>query len=175
MKKSRLFLSFAMFCLSIAVLCFGVFAATSVDYTISGNISYTITDVFAKINTSIYKVEGQTSADTLATNVTTLSQTALADITNDTATTYELHSSLDEFNSTSTTDNGKRENISLTLDSTYMTYYIVINIENLADVTINATLTDSTTYTNLVTASNLTQSKIAQNEKKQKPCCCVLN
>lgn len=167
MKKSRLFLSFSMFCLSIAVLCFGVFAAANVNYSISGNISYTITDVFAKINTSIYKVQGQTSADTLATNVTALSQTALADITKDTTTTYELHSSLAEFDSTSTTDNGKRENISLTLDSTYLTYYIVINIENLADVTINAKLTDSTTYTNLVTANNLIQSGIAQNEKNR--------
>ena len=54
MKKTKLLLSLAMMCLSIAVLCFGVLAATSVTYTISGTISYEVKDAYVEITTKKY-------------------------------------------------------------------------------------------------------------------------
>ena len=55
MKKSKLFLSIMAFCFSLAVLCFGVYAAGQVDYTIGGNISYVVSDAYVEITTKVYK------------------------------------------------------------------------------------------------------------------------
>ena len=46
-------------CLCLAVLCFGVFSATSVSYNIGGSISYEVNDAFVKINTKVYKNSNQ--------------------------------------------------------------------------------------------------------------------
>ena len=54
MKKFKLLASIASMCLAIAVLCFGVFAASSVSYTISGTITYDVSDVFVNVKTSVY-------------------------------------------------------------------------------------------------------------------------
>ncbi len=54
MKKFKLLASIASMCLAIAVLCFGVFAASSVTYQISGTISYDVSDVFVNVKTTVY-------------------------------------------------------------------------------------------------------------------------
>lgn len=59
MKKLKLFLSVSSLCLCLAVLCFGVFSATSVSYNIGGSISYEVNDAFVKINTKVYKNSNQ--------------------------------------------------------------------------------------------------------------------
>lgn len=162
MKKIKLFLSLSMLCLSIAVLCFGVFAATSVTYTISGTISYDITDVFAKINTKVFKVAGVQDVTTMQTNVDTLATMTLTSIAN--GTYIDSGIGIDEYD----TENGGNESrtLNVTMDNTYMTYYVVVNIENLATKKINAQLTDTTTYTNLNTASKLIKNNIAKGETK---------
>ena len=53
-KRLKLLTSLSTFCLAIAVLCFGVFAAIKVTYTISGSISYDVNDAYVKINTTVY-------------------------------------------------------------------------------------------------------------------------
>ena len=168
MKKLKLLLSFAMMCLSIVVLCFGVLASTNVTYSISGTISYDITDVFAKINTKVFKVAGQTTKSDMQTNINTLATTALFSIagtqtTGNASLTYEA-TDISIAECDSVTNDSKERELNISLDSTYMTYYIVINIQNLADKAISATLTDSTLYTNLNTTSILTQEDIAKGE-----------
>ena len=56
MKKSKLFLSLVCLCFSLAILCFcfGVYAAKQVNYLISGNITYHVSDVFVTIETKVY-------------------------------------------------------------------------------------------------------------------------
>ena len=54
MKKTKLFLSIMAFCFSLAVLCFGVYAAGQVNYTLSGSISYVVSDVFVELSSGIY-------------------------------------------------------------------------------------------------------------------------
>ena len=54
MKKSRLFLSIISLCFSLAVLCFGVYAANQINYQISGNISYLVSDVYMNVQTKLY-------------------------------------------------------------------------------------------------------------------------
>ena len=53
-KKLKLFTKLYSFCFALAVLCFGVYAASTVDYTVNGTVSYDIEDAFVKINTKIY-------------------------------------------------------------------------------------------------------------------------
>ena len=55
MKKSKLFLSIVSLCFSLAVLCFGVYAAGQVAYTISGTISYGVSDAYVDIDTKVYQ------------------------------------------------------------------------------------------------------------------------
>ena len=55
MKKSKLIMSIATLCLAIAVLCFGVYAVQTVNYSLSGNITYEVTDAFVEVQTKLYK------------------------------------------------------------------------------------------------------------------------
>ena len=53
-KKSKLLLSIFTLCLCIGAMCFGVYAATSVEYTLGGSIQYEANGVFVDIETSLY-------------------------------------------------------------------------------------------------------------------------
>ncbi len=166
MKKTKLFLSICTLCLCFAVLCMGVYAAQSVSYTISGTISYTVEDVFATISAKVFKVSGQQDTDAMQTNVATLSTKTFDQIKAITTPTYteDTSNTIEDFDTTSAVSASRT--VAITMDNTYMTYYIVINISNSANVAINAKLTDGTTYTNLNTANKLIQNNIAKGETK---------
>ena len=66
-RKSKLFFSLVSLCFSIAVLCFGVYSAMSVSYTVSGNVSYTIQDVFVSWTTRVYRMTSTTPLGTTST------------------------------------------------------------------------------------------------------------
>ncbi len=53
-RKSKLFLSLASMMFAVALLCFGVYAALSVSYGISGSVVYQVQDVFVDIETRLY-------------------------------------------------------------------------------------------------------------------------
>ena len=157
MKKVKLMLSLSLMCLSIAVLCFGVLAAQSVSYSISGTISYDVQDVFVEITTKVYKVQDQQIVSTMKTNASSLESKSFSEI--DTST-YVLSQELTAFNSTAS-EVGTSETISITYGkdtegtTAYYTYYIVINIKNLtssknitAYVREGETTNSSNTYTN---------------------------
>ena len=166
-------------CLTLAILCFGVFAATSVTYTISGTVSYQIVDVFAKINAYVFKVTDQTSSADMKKNIDTLATMLPENIQNSATASnsnlsYVFDQKLDEFD---TTVDLEKTNVSQELDITlgqganledigYYTYYIVINIENLADRAVNAMLSDKTKYTNLISSSNYIQNNITKDASK---------
>lgn len=54
-KRSKLALSITTLLLCLEVMCFGVYSATRVEYSIGGNITYEVNDVFVDIDTSLYK------------------------------------------------------------------------------------------------------------------------
>ncbi len=101
-KRSRLFLSITalMFCLGI--MCFGVYAATSVSYTLSGHISYEVNDVFVDIETRHYISQASTlgeaqseSAKMMADIATSLeSGTTAIDGVTEVASDYDKESTL---------------------------------------------------------------------------------
>ena len=53
-KKVKLMSTISCLCLSIAVMLFGIFAATNVSLNISSTVSYTVTDVFVEITGRAY-------------------------------------------------------------------------------------------------------------------------
>ena len=89
MKKFKLTMSVATMCLALAVLCFGVFSATQVTYTIGGSISYEVNDVFADVKTRVYASSFKDKS-TLSTKVSTLAESGdVSDLT-DTAYKYDF-------------------------------------------------------------------------------------
>ena len=66
-RKTKLFFSLVSLCFSLAVLCFGVYSAMSVSYTVSGNVSYTIQDVFVSWTTRVYRMTSTTPLGTTST------------------------------------------------------------------------------------------------------------
>ena len=59
MKLTKLFFSIASVCFSIAIMLFGVLAATQVTYTVTGRVSYEVADTFVLITTKVYKFGGE--------------------------------------------------------------------------------------------------------------------
>lgn len=141
MKKMKLLMSLSMLCLSIAMLCFGVFAASSVTYTISGTISYTVNDVFCKITCNLYSVKTVTASSNLSSTATSLATSGVSDTTTYTAvgsaSAYEVGAS-------ATTGTNSTGDLAIQFGSVSSveryTYYIVLTIENLADRNFKANL-----------------------------------
>ena len=75
-RKSKIFLSLVSLCFSVAVLCFGVYSALSVSYTLSGSVSYELNDLFVEASTNIYRststIPLKYSEGTHSANVSTL-------------------------------------------------------------------------------------------------------
>ena len=54
-RKFKLLASISAFALCMAMLVFGVYSASTVNYTSSGTIRYTVKDVFVEIHTKVYR------------------------------------------------------------------------------------------------------------------------
>ena len=54
-RKFKLLASISAFALCMAMLVFGVYSASTVNYTSSGTLRYTVKDVFVEIHTKVYR------------------------------------------------------------------------------------------------------------------------
>ena len=54
-KKVKLFTTIASLCLAVALMAFGVYAATKVTYNVSGTVKYEMKDVLASVTTEVSK------------------------------------------------------------------------------------------------------------------------
>ena len=79
MKKFKLLTSIASLCFAVAVLCFGVFAATTVTYNVSGTITYTVQDFFMDITTRVFYMTDVNSESDLQTKANALKAKPLAE------------------------------------------------------------------------------------------------
>ena len=145
-------------CLSIAVLCFGVLAATNVKYGINGTISYTVSDAYVNITTKVYTSNAQTnSADTLKTyankfvnEIPTMLGTGL---TVAHQTSYDGKFDFNSLTGTLGTNDtySSTDKIEMAFGSgttNVYSMYIVVNIKNLADSTV---YTHMSNFTNDIT------------------------
>ena len=163
-RKTKLFFSLVSLCFSIAVLCFGVYSALSVSYSISGSVSYKINDVFVNVTRKVYRALSETPVQSSHSgNVTELKTAQTIDTSK-----YDDIGAGDSF---STYDNGKvtssgqdytypedgdeSKNIDLTYgsptnDNQGYAFYIVIDIHNLGSEIINAQITAPTSLENTI-------------------------
>ena len=157
MKKVKLFLSFVMMCLCIAVLCIGILASSSANYDLGGKITYNVVDGVALINTRVYKVAGQTTESNLSSKCSTLSTMHFENIERSTNPYYVLSqefSSQGAINKSNIDTVTKDINIIYGATNTsleYYTYYVVVSIKNLSTDTnksIIATLNTEIANTN---------------------------
>lgn len=70
-RRIKLFFSLVSLCFSIAILCFGVYSAMSISYSISGSVSYEVTDAFVDIETTLYLSTSDSTFDEQTLDVAT--------------------------------------------------------------------------------------------------------
>ncbi len=144
MKKFKLTMTVATMCLALAVLCFGVFSATNITYTIGGSISYEVNDVFATVETDVY-----TSSFNNATNLKTEAEKFLTSDTVENATQTEYKydftttgAESESYSNTTKMDGNTEGGIKIAYNTTNQrTYFVVISIINNGDNIISASVT----------------------------------
>ena len=153
-------------CLSIAVLCFGVFSAISVSYTISGTISYTVSDAFVKVSSKVYKGTNQYATDS---ELETLAKALAGGTQNlsDSKFTADSNYTINDYDSTS--GENFAQTINLTLSSTNKSYLIEMTIQNLSpSVNVWAKADwELKTGSNIVQGNNSSQPTISSTAAKK--------
>ena len=59
-RKFKLFATVASLCLAVALMAFGVYAASKVDYNLNGSVTYEVKDVYVTITTAVDYYTGST-------------------------------------------------------------------------------------------------------------------
>ncbi len=148
-RKFKLFFSLASLCLSVAMLCFGVYSAISVSYTVNGSVSYEVRDVFVNVELSVYRALSEVPVDSSknTTNLNTI-QSAGDNIPAEDFGKLSYTDSFSTYEGNTVTKPGEPyEKTSPNIDLVYgspdnanqgYAFYIVIDIENLGSETINA-------------------------------------
>ena len=166
-KKLKLLTSLSTFCLAIAVLCFGVFAAIKVTYSVSGTISYEVNDAYVEIQTKLYKSQSYMSKLDLRNKVDEIA---------------ELSVSTEPSGLSLVDTSGVYSNVNPTVEPEYVNenlkfattgedvayaYFYVISVKNLsADVNVWAIMQDELTLPdNVFMLDNAAQQQIDTNGK----------
>lgn len=68
-RKFKLFATIASLCLCLALMAFGVYAATNVKYTASGSVSFQVNDVFVTVTNNMVKKIGAEAEAPVASTV----------------------------------------------------------------------------------------------------------
>ncbi len=159
-RKSKLFLSLASMMFAVALLCFGVYSAISVNYTLSGSVSYQVTDAFVEITTKVYASKDLMDEETLKTSAQAIEESAFDSI----QTIYGAPvKEIPTFNSLTGGDTFTPQvehEIDIDYNQAY-TYFIVINVKNLSsDVNVYAQITNKTDEQSL--NSNIYTTKVQE-------------
>ncbi len=131
MKKLKLLATISTLCLALMVLCFGVYSATNVSYTIGGSISYDVTDVMVKIETKVYKNTVDTKELTeseLKTKAKVIESDTLEDFSN-IEKTYGTATQSFVYDSLTGGDDGKAEGIKINYN-TAKSWFIVVKVSS---------------------------------------------
>ncbi len=144
MKKLKLVATISTLCLALMVICFGVYSATNVTYTIGGSISYEVNDVFATVETDVY-----TSSFNDSTKLKTEAEKFLTNdaVENAIQTEYKYDftttgAESESYSNTTKMDGNTEGGIKIAYNTTSQrTYFVVISITNNGDNIISASVT----------------------------------
>ena len=159
-KRSKLFFSLVSLCFALAVLCFGVYSATSVNYSLSGSINYEVDDVFVNIGTKLYRSTSSITTDEYlqSANVHTFEQGSIPTDVEDSGVVFD---DVITYNSQggSVSSPGDIVEANATLDLQYggysaqsntsFAFYIVLTLSNYGTQPAYATLTNNSQGANL--------------------------
>ena len=170
-RKFKLFATVASLCLSVALMAFGVYAASTVTYKVSGTVSYTMTDVLAKVSTKLYKIADyhKGNTDTTATTLAGLGEFTGVTI-DDTDKEYQSYDETTNLPKDGTDAGADVTGIAISFnDSTVWKIEIVISTVDPKGLTVelaadnnsfgvakdaNYVVTDENTYTGNITTSS---------------------
>ena len=159
-KKSKLFMSLLSLAFCLGIMCFGVYAATSVSYTLSGHITYDVSDVFVDIETRHY-LSTQTDMTTAKGEVASVMQNIATSLESGTTSIDGVTELASDYDKQSTLNNVGGEELPISgpaLNITYGAYsntsgeekayvhYIAILVTNYAEEEINAILNLDSLY-----------------------------
>ncbi len=132
-RKSKLFFSIASMMFAIALLCFGVYAALSVSYTISGSVAYEVKDAFVEIKTKVYAIKNIISSQSDVNNYAKqVEQWTDSEILNDVESkSGKLVREFETYNTLLGTGENTADGIDVNYNN-YYTYIIVVNVKNLS-------------------------------------------
>ncbi len=133
-KKLKLLLSMASMCFAVALFCFGVYASLSVQYSISGQVSYTVNNAFVNIHTKVYKYNEKNNITSGTEIINTLKDKSFDEIEiNDSFSVIYEHqySTLQNGGYDYNEEQATLSNIEISYNDAY-TYFIVVNIQNLS-------------------------------------------
>lgn len=167
--KVSLLLSIIMLCISLLVLCFGVYSVTNVQFNLNGNLTYTVDQVFATIETKVY------ASNVVANTKPTLSgyanQMKAENVPTTLGTNNDAVTNLTEYDnlintledSSSIFSTSKKFSVDF---NNYNTYFVRIRVTNLADdeiwvAIVNQTMENSQ---NIITSKTSNVKSITRNE-----------
>ena len=163
-KKFKLFTTLFSFCFTLAVLCVGVYAATSVDYTVNGTVSYEVEDAFVEVTTTLYSDAQQYDLADLAYKVEDIAKGNVQNLT--------LVQTSDTYSSTETEGNSFTPTNELkfsTQSGGALTYFYVVNIKNLGDNNVWAVVDDNVTLpNNVINYEHAVELNIAKTDDQGK-------
>ena len=173
-RKSKLFFSLVSLCFSVAILCFGVYSALQVTYSVTGSVSYEIQDVFVDIETSLYMSTQDllTAKQNVSENITALEK----DLVDNTTLSQTYKTSYSDTHSTYNNGNvDARDNIHFDnsgneisvvfgeymQDKSAYSHFVVIKITNYAETAIGASIDLDIQNLNTLTMNNSLSKNIA--------------
>ena len=161
MKKSKLIMSIATLCLAIAVLCFGVYAVQTLNYSLSGNITYEVIDAFVEVQTKVYSSPELMSGPQMLDKAYELGD---ADFNaSETYTGLSFVKSIGKYSSVSDGNSFEDNTLDLTLNQDAKTYFVVINVKNLSsEINVWAVINDAmfNLHENVLERDNAIQQNI---------------
>ena len=151
MKKTKIMVSIFTFCVAVLALCFGVYAAITINFNVGGTVNYEVNNANVKVTTTLYKSAFKATSDYAL-------KTDVGDVTSGTWTvpsTWTVAQDLDAstesnshvFNSTVEGWVAGQDDKVTGLAVNYVadefhSYYVVIEIQNLGVVNAYARITD---------------------------------
>ena len=139
-RKSKLFFSMLSLCFSIAMLCFGVYSAISVTYSITGSVNYEVKDAFVQIETKVYPIDTENNlTDDVALeailtelDLPNLSFEQIVQIFASLGISITPSQEFAPYNSLTNTGTSSASGINIDYNQQYL-YMIVVNVKNLSD------------------------------------------
>lgn len=148
MKKTKIMVSIFTFCVAVLALCFGVYAAITINFNVGGTVNYEVNNANVKVTTTLYKSAFKATSDYALKGEADKALTAVPgdwtvaqDLNGDAAGNAHVFNSTVEGWVAGQDDKVTGLAVNYVADE-FHSYYVVIEIQNLGVVNAYARITD---------------------------------